>query len=63
MKKRFLMEADEGFFKDIKNIKIPRIKNNLETKVISDREVTRMLRNTDGFKISLEELKTKPRKK
>ena len=51
---------NDKFFEDVANA---RIKNNLEIKTISPREVSRMIMNAESTPSLLRELKTKPRKK
>ncbi len=40
-----------------------RVKNNLELKTISPREISRMIMNAESTPFLIKELKTKPRKK
>ena len=65
MKKNSIQERiDNEFADDLKRIRIERIKNGLEDDLIPLSEMTRMLRNTEGWiKLSKEELAKKPRKK
>ena len=51
---------NDTFFTDIANT---RVKNNLEIKTISPREITRMIMNAESTPSLLHELKTKPRRK
>ena len=55
-------KIDKIWKEDLDSIRINRVKNDLETDIIPIREVTRMLRNTEGWKMSKKELETKPRK-
>jgi hypothetical protein len=57
-----LMRVDTNFKKFMDDIKIARVKNSLERKTIADREVTRMLLNTDSKLNLWEEMTKKPRK-
>jgi hypothetical protein len=57
------MDAD--FKEDMKRAARIRVKNKLAEDIPRERslrEMTRLLRNTDGFRISLEELRIKPKK-
>ena len=56
-------KVDPNFEKIMRDVSIQRIKNGMENKQISVREVTRMTTNADCFKVLLNELCTKPRRK
>jgi len=64
MIKSYGTRVDKEFLKRLRKIISSRTQNfpNENIRELSDRELTRMLRNTDGFQKSLEELKIKPRK-
>lgn len=57
-----MFRVDEKFLDDFDSIKRERIKNNLEKKMISFRELTRMARKSSAYKKLLEELGTIPRR-
>lgn len=57
-----MSRVDKEFLKDLDGVKIQRIKNDLENKKISTRELTRMFRNTSEYEKSLRELGTIPRR-
>lgn len=52
----------ERELKEIAKIRLGKGLAKLNPKELSMREMTRLLRNTNGYKISLQELKTKPKK-
>ena len=57
---------DPDFIEDMKKIAIIRLNKglaNLNPKELSMAEITRLLRRTDSYKLSLEELKIKPKRK
>ena len=56
-------KIDLGFDKELEDVSIARIKNDLEKEMIPKREVTRMITNTEYWKKVKEELINKPRKK
>ena len=60
-----LMKADEEFVKKIRKVIPNRIRNypNENVRELTDRELTRMMKNTMGFEESLKELETLPRRK
>ena len=60
------IRIDFDFFKDMKTIAQTRLNKGLakfNMREISPAEMTRLLRRTDGYKISLEELRTKPKRR
>ena len=62
--KHKLINSDADFIKRLRQI-IPKRGNNFpeeNLRELSDRELTRMLKNTTGFQQSLNELESKPRK-
>jgi len=59
------LRIDPKFEQDMKAIARIRLDKGLakfNVRDLSPREMTRLLRNTNGYKLSLQELKTKPRK-
>ena len=59
-----IMRADLKFREALRKAANERVrKYPKERAKLTDRELTRMLTNTEGFQISLKELKTKPRKR
>lgn len=54
---------DLTFMNELDDIRIGRIKKDLEKEMIPFREVTRMIKNTENWKNVKEELINKPRKK
>jgi len=57
---------DPDFFGDMKQIakiRLARGLANLNPRDLSCAEMTRLLRRTQGYRLSLEELKTKPKRK
>lgn len=63
-KKQKIFRSDPDFIKRLRSIIPDRMRNGLEDnpRALSDRELTRMLKNTDAFELSLEELRTKRRR-
>ncbi len=57
-----ITRVDRDFVKDLENASIERIKNGNERRTLPTRELTRMLRNTQGWNSVLQELKLKPRR-
>jgi hypothetical protein len=57
-----LTRNDKSFREFLQRVKIKRVINGLEKKTISDREVTRMIPNTDVMSQLEKELTSKPRK-
>jgi hypothetical protein len=51
----------ENFLKELDEIAVKRIKNDLEIDKVSIKELTRMTLNTDNWKNCKKELETKPR--
>ena len=62
-KKGVPAKIDRTFDKELQDVSIERIKNDLEKEMIPKREITRMITNTEYWKKVKEELITKPRKK
>ena len=54
---------DQEFIKEMKTLAKMRYLKNLAKKEPSFREMTNLLRRTQGYKQSVEELKTKPKRK
>lgn len=64
-KKSMLTRVDTDLIEELRKIKPIRVKNGLagtKPQELSDREMTELLRKTNGFKFSMEELKNKPKK-
>lgn len=57
-----IMRANMGFIDDLDQVKLDRLNNKLEKKMISNTELTRMARNSSVYKKLLEELSTIPRR-
>lgn len=55
--------AFEAEMKDIAKVRLNKGFARLNPRDLSISEMTRLLRRTDGYRLSLEELKTKPKRK
>lgn len=53
---------DREFLRDLNRVKIERVNNKLEKKLISFRELTRMLRSSSVYRKLIRELGTLPRR-
>lgn len=63
-KKGRVTRIDDDFLRDLEEVKLFRISNKMDKpKELSDREITRMMRNAQIYPDLLNELKLKPRKK
>jgi len=64
VKKSELIRADPNFKKFLANARCKRLANGLEKdpRKLSDRELTRMLLNTNGLRLAEAELENKPRR-
>lgn len=62
-KRSKLMRAYPDFTKDLEEVIKERISKGDSRKDLTTAEVTRMLRNTQGYRLSLKELRLKPRRK
>ena len=64
-KRTQIIRVDPEFSLDMKNIATIRLNKGLakfNLRELSSTEMTKLLRRTDGYKLSLEELKTKPKR-
>lgn len=61
-KKTNVGRSDSNFINEMRELAKFRFIKNLEKKMPTDAEMTRLLRRTQGYRISIEELKKKPRK-
>ncbi|GIW67817.1 MAG: hypothetical protein KatS3mg096_712 [Candidatus Parcubacteria bacterium] len=60
------VRVDPDFFEDLKKIAQIRLEKglaNFNIRELSFPEMTRLLRRTNGYRISLEELKTRPKRR
>lgn len=65
MKRRSkVMRADEGLLNDFDDVRAFRVANKMDRpRELSDREITRMMRNALNYPALINELKFKPRRK